>query len=100
MIVRAWRARAATAANAERYARHLEGAVLPRLAAIPGHRGAQLLRRETNDGIELLVLTTWESMDAVRRFAGGRPEVAVVEPEARAVLAEFDSTVIHYEVVL
>jgi hypothetical protein len=41
----------------------------------------------------------WESMDAIRAFAGPRPDVAVVEPEARAVLSRYDREVRHYEVV-
>lgn len=41
----------------------------------------------------------WESMDAIRRFAGDEPERAVVEPEARAVLKTYDDFVSHYEVV-
>jgi hypothetical protein len=50
-------------------------------------------------GVEFLVLTMWESMGAVQSFAGLEPEKAVVEPAARAVLAEFDEIVAHYEVV-
>jgi hypothetical protein len=49
--------------------------------------------------IEFLVLTLWESMEAIRAFAGDQPELAVVEPEARAALVRFDSTVAHYEVL-
>ena len=45
------------------------------------------------------MLTYWESMDAIRKFAGDRPEVAVVPPEARALMREFDETVRHYDVV-
>ena len=42
----------------------------------------------------------WESMGAVRSFAGPQPEEAVVEPPARAALTEFDEIVTHYEIVL
>ena len=48
---------------------------------------------------EFLVLTYWESMDAIRKFAGDRPELAVVAPNARALMREFDETVRHYDVV-
>lgn len=99
MIVRTWRGYA-TPGNAQAYARHLEEAVFPKLHAIAGHQGAYLLRREDNGRVEFLVLTMWESMQAVQKFAGQTPEVAVVEPEARAVLSEFDKTVSHYDVVL
>jgi hypothetical protein len=52
------------------------------------------------DGVvELVVLTLWESMEAVGKFAGVKPEKAVVEPEARAALTDFDETVTHFEIV-
>jgi hypothetical protein len=46
-----------------------------------------------------VVESRWQSMDAVRAFAGAAPEQAVVEPAARAVLVEFDDFVTHYEVM-
>jgi heme-degrading monooxygenase HmoA len=49
--------------------------------------------------VEFVVLTLWESMDAVRKFAGPKLENAVVEPEARAALTEFDKFVAHFEVI-
>src|SRR5205823_2681338 len=50
--------------------------------------------------VEFLALTLWDSLDSVKRFAGDDPEVAVVEPEARAVLADFDDFARHYEVAV
>ena len=82
------------------YRRHLEATVFPQLRKLPGFLGAQLLDREQNGGREVIVMTRWDSMDAVRKFAGGQPDRAVVEPRAREVLASFDETVAHYEVVL
>jgi septum formation protein len=100
IIVRMWRARA-TAEKSCEYVDHATKKVFPALRAIDGFRGAYLLRRtvEDVDGIELAVLTIWESMEAIRRFAGVKPERAVVEPEARAVLSSFDEVVTHFEVV-
>ncbi len=49
--------------------------------------------------VEFLVLTRWTSLDAIRAFAGDDIRKAVVEPEAAALLASFDSTVEHFEVV-
>ncbi len=97
-IVRLWRGRA-TPANAAAYARHVTERVFPSLAGIPGHRGAYLLRRETEGQVEFLAVTLWASMEAVRQFAGDRPERAVVEPEARAILARYDDVVQHFELV-
>jgi len=99
MIARLWRASAASD-KANDYVEHLQRAVLPELSRIDGYRGAHLLRREVDDGVEFAVLTLWESMEAIRKFAGEQAETAVVAPAAQAVLRSFDSTVTHYEIVL
>jgi heme-degrading monooxygenase HmoA len=98
MIIRAWKAQALSQ-NVDAYARHFREAVLPELEEIPGHTGAYLLRRDAGTHVELVVLTLWESMDAVKRFSGTPPERAVVEPAAEAVLERFDETVQHFEIV-
>ena len=98
MVLRMWRGRATVEKSGE-YIEHVTGKVFPALHAIEGHRGAYLLQRAVDDAIEFVVLTFWESMQAVRRFAGVKPEKAVVEPEARAVLTAFDESVTHFEVV-
>ena len=98
MVLRMWRARA-TAEKSGDYIDHVTKKVFPALHAIEGHRGACLLQRTIDGAIEFVVLTLWESMQAVRRFAGAKPEKAVVEPEARAVLTAFDESVTHFEVV-
>jgi heme-degrading monooxygenase HmoA len=99
MILRMWRAQA-SGKNVEAYERHFREHVLPKLRDIPGHQGASLLRRDTGEFVELMVLTTWESMDTIRQFAGDAADTAVVEPEARAVLDQFDEFVRHYELVV
>jgi len=98
MIARVWSARAELD-QAHLYAAHFTEAVLPRLAALPGCRGAYLLRRVDGDSVEFVVQTLWDSMDAVSEFAGATPDLAVVDDEARAVLTSFDSGVKHYEVL-
>jgi heme-degrading monooxygenase HmoA len=98
MIVRIWRGQA-TSENADAYYHHVTTTVFPALTSIPGHRGANLLRREADGQVEFLAVTLWTSLEAVQVFAGEDAEVAVVEPEARAMLAEFDEFVRHYEVV-
>jgi uncharacterized protein YciI/heme-degrading monooxygenase HmoA len=98
MILRVWRGRS-TAERASEYVQHAATKVFPALSAIEGHCGAYLLRRAVDGVIEFLVLTFWDSMAAVRRFAGAHPEKAVVEPEARAILTSFDASVGHFEIV-
>jgi heme-degrading monooxygenase HmoA len=93
-----WRA-VATPEKSGEYIEHATKKVFPALGAIEGHSGAYLLRRAVDGAVEFVVLTLWESMEAVRRFAGPKPEKAVVEPEARAALTAFDESVTHFEVV-
>lgn len=97
MIARLWRG-VAVGGNADAYQRHATEKVFPALGDIPGHRGAYLLKRAVGGRTEFLALTFWDSLDAIRAFAGSDPEVSVVEPEAQAVLAEFDDFARHYEV--
>jgi heme-degrading monooxygenase HmoA len=97
MIARSWRG-SATHDSAASYERHFTTRVAPHLKDIPGHRGAYLLRREMDGRVEFLAVTLWESMETIKAFAGPRPEVAIVEAEARAALAEFDDFATHYEV--
>ena len=97
-IVRQWKGRT-TAANAEKYVQHLTNNVVPELRAIRGYSGTYLLRRRGGEEVEFVVLTLWDSMEAIRMFAGTETEKAVVAPQAQAVLSSFDEFVSHYEVV-
>src|SRR3954463_12965878 len=97
MIARVWRA-TATTDGAEAYREHFTGSVLPTLRRLGGHRGAYLLRRDRDGRVELEVITLWESSEAIRAFTGPDTATAVVEPEARAVLLDYDETVSHHTV--
>lgn len=97
-IARLWRGVTASGSDADAYHVHLTTGVLPSLTRIPGYRGAKILRRSRANDVEFVVMTLWTSMDAIRAFAGEDPEPAVVEPEARAVLIEYDETVRHYSI--
>ena len=98
MILRMWKAQA-TMNRADHYVRYATTTMFPKIRVIEGHRGEYLLRRDVDDGVELVVLTLWDSMEAVGRFAGPEPNKAVVEPEARSVLTSFDEHVTHFEIV-
>ncbi len=97
-ILRMWKAQSTSEKEAG-YVRHATQNVFPRLREIEGHRGTYLLRRVAVGAIELLVFTLWESMEAVRRFAGATPDKAVIEEQAKANLTSFDDTVMHFEIV-
>ena len=98
MIVRLWKGRARPE-TADAYRRHVVSSVFPTLRKLPGFIRARVLRRTSGDHVEFLVITEWESLDAVRAFAGEAIDRAVVEPAARAVLSDFDDHVDHFELV-
>ena len=99
MIARYWSART-TADHVQRYAEHLENVVFPGLRKLVGFKDATLLRRDVAGGVEVVVITHWESLAAIRTFAGNDIETAVVTDEAAAMFTDFDRRVRHYEVVL
>ncbi len=98
MILRMWRAKS-DPVRANAYIEHAKQRVFPLLGKSGGYRGAYILRRILDATAEVVVVTFWESMAAVRQFAGSHPEKAVVEPEAKAVLSDFDRVVSHFEIV-
>jgi heme-degrading monooxygenase HmoA len=65
---------------------------------IPGFLEIDLLRRDQPNEVEFVTIMWFESLDAVRTFAGADYEVAVVPPAARAVLSHFDARSAHYAV--
>jgi hypothetical protein len=89
-----------TAANADRYEALLRNEIFQgiRNRHIPGLEGLQMLRRPVGDEVEFVTIMRFQSLDAVREFAGEDYEVAVVPPMARAVLSRFDDRAQHYEV--
>jgi len=99
MIARMWRG-SAIPERADDYVKHLQESVVPELRQIDGFKGVYLLRRDSSEGVEFLVLTFWESMEAIRKFAGKNPEVAVVAPSAQTLFREYDPMVKHFEIVL
>jgi heme-degrading monooxygenase HmoA len=98
MIVRFWRG-ATSEEHADAYVDVLHATGFRNYRATPGNRGVLGLRRIRNGRAEFLLVTLWDSMDAVRRFAGDEPEKAVFYPEDDAFLVERDPHVDHFEVV-
>ncbi len=90
MIKRIWRGRT-TPANADRYEHLLRGEIFEGIASkeIPGYRGIELLRHEGDDEVEFVTMMTFDSLDAVRAFAGDDFEMAYVPAAARAVRRAF-----------
>jgi heme-degrading monooxygenase HmoA len=97
MIARTWRG-AVRRADADAYAAYMQDTGVAGYAATPGNRGVWMLRRDAGDRTEFLMFTLWDSLEAVRAFAGEDPETAVFYPEDDRFLVERDATSTHYEV--
>jgi heme-degrading monooxygenase HmoA len=99
MIVRTWCATAASE-GARDYRRYFADTLMPQLRRVPGFAGAYLLSRDVDGIVELTTHTFWESVAAIRAFAGDDITASVVEPEARSVLLDFDRTATHRNVLI
>jgi heme-degrading monooxygenase HmoA len=97
MIARIWRGRT-PAEKADAYLGFLERTGFSEYRATEGNRGVLALRRLEGDVAEFTLVTLWESMDAIRRFAGDDPEQAKYYPDDPQFLLEMPPRVEHYEV--
>ena len=99
MISRIWHGWT-TLSNADAYEALLKSEIFLGIhdRQIGGYRGIQLFRRNLGDEIEFVTIMWFDSLEAVRTFAGEDYEAAVVPPKARALLARFDARSQHYEV--
>ncbi len=97
MIARIWKARA-TPERVHEYVAYLKSTVVPELTSIHGYQGVTLLQREQNGAVEVTVITWWDSLDAIRAFAGEAIETAVVHDSAARMLVDFDRGVEHHQV--
>lgn len=99
MICRIWHGWT-TPPNADAYERLLRAEIFRGIEGrrMEGYRGIELLRRNVGNLEEFVTMMWFDSLDAVRTFAGEDYEVAVVPPAAGALLDHFDSRSAHYEV--
>jgi antibiotic biosynthesis monooxygenase (ABM) superfamily enzyme len=99
MISRVWYGWT-TPQNADAYEVLLKSQIFPGIVArnIAGLRRIELFRRAAGDEVEFVTVMWFNSLDAVKAFAGEQWEAAVVPPAARAVLERYDAASQHYEV--
>jgi heme-degrading monooxygenase HmoA len=97
MVARIWRG-VVRRDHADVYGAYIGETGLAGYRAADGNRGAWLLRRDDGDRSEFVTFSLWDSLDAIRSFAGDDPEAAVYYPEDDRYLIERDLTVKHYEV--
>ncbi|HEY1776904.1 MAG TPA: hypothetical protein VGG41_12150 [Solirubrobacteraceae bacterium] len=96
MITRLWRGWTKPT-DADAYQRFLLDKLFPSMRAIGGFHGADVLRRPDGDEVAFITLTRFESLDAIRSFAGQDYERAVIEPTAQRLLSRHWPTAEHYE---
>jgi len=97
MISRQWTG-TAPKEKAAVYIAHLQNDTFPKLSSIKGFIKASILKRDVPEGVEFLVITEWESLEAIKQFAGADPEVAVVPDEVQEIMLRYDKAVKHYEI--
>ena len=99
MISRIWHGYT-TPANADEYEALLKEEIFVGIGNrhIRGYRGTQLLRRTNGNEVEFITIMQFDSLDAIREFAGADYEQAVVPEKARTLLARFDARSQHYEI--
>jgi heme-degrading monooxygenase HmoA len=98
MIGRTWHGRV-PAAKADAYHEYLLRTGVPGYKSTPGNRGVYVLRRVEGDVAHFLLLSLWDSYEAIRAFAGEEIERAHYYPEDTEFLLELEPTVTHYEVL-
>lgn len=97
MIARVWRG-ATRAADGDAYLAYISKTGGGAARAIDGNRGVLILRRIRDGRAEFVFMSFWDSLDAIRRFAGPDLDRAVFYPEDARYLIEADPTVAHFEV--
>jgi heme-degrading monooxygenase HmoA len=97
MIGRMWRGWTSRD-DAEAYLEYVERTGMTAYRATPGNLGAYLLSRPDGDRVEIVTFSLWESVDAIRAFAGDDVERAVFYPEDDRYLVDRETTVRHFTV--
>src|SRR5688572_24566475 len=96
MIARMWHG-VTEAAKADDYLEYLMKTGIPGYRSTKGNLEAYVLRRIENDKAHFWTLSFWESLEAIKTFAGEDYERARYYPEDKEFLLEFEPTVQHFE---
>jgi antibiotic biosynthesis monooxygenase (ABM) superfamily enzyme len=96
VITRLWRGWTSPQ-HADDYQSFLLEDLFPSLGTIPGFLGADVLRRRDGDEVAFVTLARFDSLDAIRAFAGEDYETPVLEPQALALLSRHQDRAEHFE---
>jgi heme-degrading monooxygenase HmoA len=97
MIARIWHGRT-PASKGKEYLEYVKETGVDQLRSTEGNRGVYVFQRVEGDVAEIIVMSLWESREAINRFAGPDPEKAVYYPKDTEYLLELDPHVRHYDV--
>src|SRR5579862_9942689 len=98
MIARVWHGHAKPA-HADAYEAMLKPELLPGVSKAKGYQGSYLLRRENEEDVEFITIMLWDSLDAIRAFAGPDFETSIIPEERRKYLSHHEAKAKHYEIV-
>ncbi len=99
MIARIWRGRTPEA-KADHYLSYLKTTGVKAYKATKGNHGVYVLRRTVDGNAEFTIISLWDSIEAIRRFAGPDVDRAVYYPEDKDFLLELEPKVSHYQVTV
>ena len=98
MIARVWRG-STKPEHADAYEAMLKPELLPGLSEVPGFKGSYFLRRDLSTEVEFVTIIFWESLDALKVFAGEDYEISIIPEERRQYLSKHQERAEHFEVI-
>lgn len=98
MVARIWHGRTLTA-KADEYEKYLEASGVAKILKTQGNHGVEVLRKTDGPQTDFLVISYWESIEAIKKFAGADYQKAVILGRDRDFLLDVEPNVVHYEVV-
>jgi heme-degrading monooxygenase HmoA len=98
MIARVWHG-STRPENADAYEAMLKPELLPGLSKVPGFKGSYFLKRDVGDETEFITILLWESLEALKAFAGEDYELSIIPEGRRKYLSKHDEKAAHYEVI-
>jgi heme-degrading monooxygenase HmoA len=97
MIARIWHGHTKPK-DADAYEAMLKPELLPGISKVKGYKGSYLLRRDAGSEVEFITIMLWDSIDAIRAFAGQDYEISIVPEERRKYLSRHDAKAAHYQI--
>ena len=100
MIARIWHGWT-KAADAKAYEKMLRDEIFPSISArkISGYDGAEFFVREDGNEVEFVTVLRFDSMDAVKEFAGADESTPVIFPKAETLITRMEQAR-HYRVAI